>query len=79
MPIVPNLAGTGPYNMDTNGGAVGTDRKLASPNRKNAGTPYGSLTPQYSGEMVLDTVNQQLYVGGASTDNTAWTPVFRGL
>jgi hypothetical protein len=78
MPIVPNLADTGPYAMD-NVGAHGTDRKLASPNRKNAGTPYGSLTPQYSGEMVLDTVNQQLYVGGASTDNTAWTPVFRGL
>jgi hypothetical protein len=76
MPIVRDLAGGG--NVAFQDGRT-VDRKLASPNRKNAGTPYASLTPQYSGEMVLDTVNQQLYVGGATTDNTAWTPVFRGL
>lgn len=75
MPIVPDLAGVGTFRQD----GRGTDVKLASPNRKNAGTPYGVLTPQYSGEMVLDTVNQQLYVGGAPTDNTAWTPVFYGV
>lgn len=75
MAIVVDLAGVGTFRQD----GRGTDVKLSSPNRKNAGSPYGVLTPQYSGEMVLDTVNQQLYVGGASTDNTAWTPVFYGV
>lgn len=75
MAIVVDLAGVGTFRQD----GRGTDVKLSSPNRKNAGSPYGVLTPQYSGEMVLDTVNQQLYVGGASTDNTAWTPVFFGV
>lgn len=80
MAIVPNLAGTGPYAMDTNGGsAQGTDRKLASPNRKNAGSPYGVLNPMYPGEMVLDTTSAQLWVGGAPTDVNAWTPVFYGV
>lgn len=75
MAIVVDLAGVGTFRQD----GRGTDVKLSSPNRKNAGSPYGALTPLYSGEMVLDTVNQQLYVGGASTDNTAWTPVFFGV
>lgn len=79
MAIVPNLAGTGPYNMDSNGGAVGTDKRLSSPNRKNAGTPVGTLTPMYTGEMVFDTVNLQMYVGQSVTDNTAWVPVFVGV
>lgn len=79
MPIVPNLADTGPYNMDNNGGPVGTDRKLSTPNRRNAGTPYGVLVPMYPGEMVLDTVGNQLWVGRSYTDNTAWTPVVYGV
>lgn len=78
MAIVADLAGVGTYNQD----GRGLDRKLASPNRQNAGSPLGSLTPLYPGELVLDTTNTQMWVGsmapGATTWNTSsWTPVVR--
>lgn len=69
MPIVGDLAfGTGP----------GTDRTLAKPNRKTGAAPSGVLTPQYSGELVIDTSTTQVWCGAADGTNTNWTPVFIG-
>lgn len=47
------------------------DKKLAEPNRTNAGTPIGALTPLYKGEMVLDTTSGTIYYALGLT-NTSW-------
>lgn len=44
-----------------------TDRPYSSPNRKNAGSPIGSLTPLYSGEIVQDTTNGVFYYASGKT------------
>lgn len=50
------------------------DNKLAHPNRSNAGSPAGSVTVAYPGELLLDTTNNILWRGyGTGTD---WQPVF---
>ena len=46
MAIVADLSGNGP-----------TDRPYCTHNRSNAGNPNAALTPQYVGEIVLDTTN----------------------
>lgn len=51
MATVPNKDGGSNYN----------DRKLTTPTRKNAGSPQGSLTPAFAGEVVLDTTTGQLW------------------
>jgi hypothetical protein len=69
MAIVPNRDGR-PVNPD--GRMV--DPVYSQPNRNNAGTPVGSLTPSYINEVVLDTTSGQLYIAiGAA--NTNWTPI----
>lgn len=52
------------------------DNKYCTWNRKNAGAPGGTLTPQYLGEIVLDTTNFTNWkaVGAANTDWVAITP-----
>lgn len=52
------------------------DRKFATPNRSNAGTPVGSLVPSYTNELVLDTTNRQLWRAIGPT-NADWMPVTR--
>lgn len=50
------------------------DRKLTTVNRANAGDPVGSLTPQYTGEIVFDSTNELVY-RGLNTDgstNASW-------
>ncbi|CAB4163625.1 hypothetical protein UFOVP810_37 [uncultured Caudovirales phage] len=69
MAIVPDLSENFPNSLLT-----GTDTKLSSVNRQNAGTPISVLTPLYSGELVLDTLQSQLYMG-TGTANTSWVPV----
>jgi hypothetical protein len=59
MAIVPNLAGTTP-----------TDKSWCYQNRTNAGEPNGSLTPQYAGEIVLDTTNNALWKATGVANNT---------
>jgi len=44
-----------------NSPANGVDQKLETPNRTNSGSPQGSLTPQYAGELVHDTTNNDIY------------------
>lgn len=66
MPIVTNLARPGEP----------VDKSYVMWNRKNAGSPSTVLTPQYTGEIVLDTTNNTYYraVGLANTDWVANTP-----
>lgn len=53
--------------------ATGTtdDVSFDSPNRTNAGEPNGSLTPEYAGEIVLDTTNNCLWKA-VDTTNAGW-------
>ena len=37
------------------------DKKYATPNRTNAGSPVGSLTPLYPNELVFDITNTRYY------------------
>ena len=68
MATVPELSGS--TSLMTNGQL---DTKMETPNRSNAGTPVGALTPLYSGEIVLDTTNFQLWIAfGTSTND--WMP-----
>ena len=45
------------------------DKKYSTPNRQNAGTPVGSLTPLYPNELVLDTTNGLYYKAIGKTNN----------
>lgn len=48
----------------------GTDRPYETHNRVNAGDPNGTLTPQYSGEIVLDTTTKCLWKAQGTANNT---------
>lgn len=74
MAIVPDLSSTTPGAIN-NSIPTGVDRKLATPNRVNAGTPYGVLTPMYAGEMVLDSTAAQLWTTSGGVTSTSWIPV----
>ena len=64
MAIVPNLA------RQTNH----VDSSYNSPNRTTAADPNAVLTPQYSGEIVLDTANKKLWKAENLT-NTSWVTI----
>jgi hypothetical protein len=49
------------------------DKKLASTNRKIAFSPLGVTTPQYTGELILDTSTGTLWFASDNTV-TGWTP-----
>jgi hypothetical protein len=72
MAIVPDLSGNFPVALPT-----GIDTRTSSVNRRNAGTPSGTLTPLFAGEIVQDTTANQLFMGTGTT-NVDWTPVFLG-
>lgn len=59
MAMVPNLAGTTPL-----------DKPFDHYNRTNAGSPAGSVTPEFAGERVLDTTNSKLYQALGVASNT---------
>jgi hypothetical protein len=70
MATTNDLSGNFPLSLPS-----GVDRKLSKYSRANTGAPTGLLTPQFPGEIVLDTTNAQLYAAtGPGIDN--WTPVF---
>lgn len=48
-----------------------TDKSYNTHNRINAGEPNGTLTPQYAGEIVLDTANNALWKS-VSMANNSW-------
>lgn len=60
MAIVPNK-----------GMASAVDKKYATPNRTNAGTPIGSVTPLYPNELVFDSTNVRYYKAIGKT-NADW-------
>jgi hypothetical protein len=66
MAIVANLAGSQPL-----------DKSYCHPNRSNAGEPNTGVTPEYAGEIVLDTTNNTLWKA-ITLANNSWvmiTPV----
>jgi hypothetical protein len=52
----------------------GTFPPLTTPNRSNAGTPNGAITPEFVGEIIFDTTNKVRWkaTGAANTD---WRPL----
>lgn len=74
MAIIPNKDGAG---IGAGGGQTTTDKPFTSPNRKNAGSPLGALTPMYSGEIVLDTTTGDLWYA-TDTTNSGWAPATIG-
>lgn len=69
MAVVADKSGNGPV--------TGTDGTKMKANRTNAGSPSGSLTPAYSGELVYDTTNGVMYRGTNISANTSWEKVNR--
>lgn len=55
---------------DLSGNNQGTDRKYNSYNRTNAGEPNGSVTPEFVGEIILDTTNNALWKAMGTANNT---------
>lgn len=56
--------------VDLSGNRVGVDYKLTSYNRTNAGDPNGSVTPLFSGEIILDTTNKKMWQAQGIANNT---------
>lgn len=52
-------------------GNTSIDKSFTYPNRVNAGEPNGSLTPQFAGEIVLDTTNNTLWKA-ITPANSSW-------
>lgn len=50
------------------------DKPWKTHNRTNAGTPNGTLTPQYAGEIVWDTTNKVRWLAIGIT-NADWEPM----
>ena len=50
------------------------DKSYNYPNRVNAGEPNPALTPEYAGEIVLDTTNNCLWKAIMLT-NTSWVAI----
>lgn len=61
---------------DVNGAVRVTDDPLTDYNRENAGDPQGSVTPEYKGEIILDTTNGAYYVATDLTSDS-WIPATR--
>lgn len=55
------------------GGNQPTDKSYFTHSRTNAGTPNGTLTPAFAGEVVWDTTNKVRWRAVALT-NADWTP-----
>lgn len=51
------------------------DGAMTKVNRTNAGTPVGSLTPRFAGELVYDSTNAVHYRGLNTSANTSWEKV----
>lgn len=52
------------------GGNQPLDKSFCHYNRTNAGEPNGSVTPQFAGEIVLDTTNNALWKSLGPANNT---------
>lgn len=55
------------------GGTGGIDKPLTTHNRVTAADPNGALTPQFAGEIVLDTTNKKRW-RAVNLANTSWVP-----
>lgn len=51
-------------------GGAPVDKSYTSYNRTNAGEPNGTLTPQFVGEIVLDTTNNTVWKSLGVANNT---------
>lgn len=50
------------------------DKSFCTPNRTNAGSPVSSVTPQYAGEIIMDTTNGVRWRAWGAA-NTNWYPL----
>lgn len=57
--------------VNTGDVALGIDDPHHTYNRQNAGDPNASLTPEFTGEIVLDTTNKKLWIARDLT-NDSW-------
>lgn len=48
-----------------------TDKSLVEPSIENAGNPNGSVTPEFSGQILLDTTNNMLW-RATDLSNDSW-------
>lgn len=55
-----------------------TDKTLVGPNRAGGGEPNGSVTPEFQGEIYLDTTNNVLWQA-QTTANSGWVQVFPNM
>lgn len=69
MAIVANLALSGAPNP----GGTNLDKPYHTWNRANAGSPVAALVPQFVGEIVIDTTNNNLWKAIGLT-NAYWVP-----
>jgi hypothetical protein len=67
MATVRDLSGNSPIGSDV-------DNKLEEVNVYNAGDPTGSVTPNFSGELLFDTTNEIKYKAEGTT-STSWVRV----
>ncbi len=70
MAIVPDI---GASNIPLPGSNSTTDLRFTMPNRVIAGNPSGVFTPQYTGEIVLDTSSAMLWRASGVASNS-WVP-----
>jgi len=57
-------------NLAEGASSPAKDKSFTSYNRTNAGSPNATLTPLFSGEIVLDTTNHSLWKAMGLTNNT---------
>lgn len=55
---------------------VVTDKALTKPSVENAGDPLGAVTPEFAGQILLDTTNGALYYAEDITSDS-WVPASR--
>lgn len=55
------------------------DPKYCNPNRTGAGTPIATVTPQYAGELYLDTTSPGFLYIATGLANTQWMPVEKSV
>ncbi len=62
--------------VDASTNVAAVDGPLCSPNRILSATPLGATTPEYCGEIVNDTTNENLY-RATGLANTDWERITR--
>ena len=68
MATVADLSGNFPASL-VNQAIANDPQTMCAPNRSNAGSPAGAITPRFRGEVITDTVNNQIWVAAGTTSS----------